>query len=462
MIFGSGKKVRVKGHVDSVTHQGIVGWIAASPDDSNCRYARVFVDGVEIGTVRADQFRPDILNAKISKGFSGFCFRFPAAPDPLFDHKIEVRDRDTGLAISGSPRTLKAMGSGGERTFFDIDPALATAHIRWAIFEQDHWRMAVELLGQKPWPLECRIVHGAALSVEARTERDPFIDRLGIDRKIAQLRVKSDGTAPVMFVDLLGDPSLASSYEPVCRIALPANVPDYMRRISAEHMTRVSGQAVTPDLFAAGGTNTAYRIDSLLRRHFQKGIDAFDRILDWGSGCGRVSLPIREFLAPEVQIVGADVDLFNVEMGKTKFPEVEFIHSPYYPPLPAPDGSFDMAFGISVMTHLTEGAQFAWLKELRRVVKPQAPVILTVHGEYSLFNVGVREPRILHDALERGISDHMLDMNLGPKLSDKSYYRATFHTRRYVLEHWSEHFDILGYYSCGNVVVQDFVVLQAK
>lgn len=461
MIFVSKRKVLVKGHVDSVTHQGVTGWIASS-GGSSCRYARVLVDGVEIGTVRADQFRPDILNAKISDGLSGFFFRFPSAPDPLLDHKIDVLDRDTGLAIPGSPRTLNGMRRGDGRTFFDLDPAFATAHIKWGTFEQDHWNIAVELLGKKDWPIECRIAHGAALSVEIQTEREPFVESFGIDRKVAHLRVRSDGSAPVMYIDLLKDPAVAGDYEPVCRIAVPAVLPDYVRHLGTEHMTRVAGRGVTADLFALGGTNTAYRIENLVRRHFGIGISTFDRMLDWGIGCGRVSLPIREYFAPNVGIAGTDVDAFNVDVCRAKFPEIEFVHSPYYPPLPFPDHYFDAAFGISVVTHLTEGAQFAWLKEIRRIVKPQAPVILTVHGEYSLFDIRTREPRVLQDVLQRGFSDYVLDTNLGPKLSDTFYYRATFHTRRYVLQNWTEHFDILGYYSCGNVLIQDFVVLKAK
>lgn len=454
--------MRVRGHVDSVTHQGISGWIAADSRLSDRRYVRVFVDGVEIGTVRADQFRPDILSAKISDGYSGFSFRFPSAPDPLSAHKIEVVDRDTGRSISGSPKTLRAIGNGDEATFFDIDGSFATGHIRWATYKDNEWTLELELLGQKHWSSACNVAHGSVLHIETRTERDPFVDSLGIDRKICQVSVKSDDSANVILIDLLNDPSLAASYEPVCRVALPATMPEYIREIGEEHMKRVSGRRVTPDLFAAGGTNTAHRIESLLRRHFQKGFSEFERILDWGAGCGRVSLPILKFFAPSAKIVGADVDEVNIALGRTMFPQIEFIQSPFYPPLPMPDRSFDAAFGISVVTHLTEGAQFAWLKEIRRIVKPGAPVILTVHGEYALFDVGVREPRILHDALKRGFCDYMLDMNLGPKLSDKAYYRATYHTRRYVYQNWAEHFEILGYYSCGNVLVQDFVVLRAK
>jgi len=167
-------------------------------------------------------------------------------------------------------------------------------------------------------------------------------------------------------------------------------------------------------------------------------------------------------VAPHSQVSGSDVDDLNVEFGKSHYPDIDFALSPFYPPLPCPDGSFDAVYGISVMTHLTEGAQFAWLKELRRVVKPGAPVILTVHGEYAIVDTARHDPLVLTSTVSRGISDHTYDMILGPKLRDKKYYRATFHSRKYIAREWTEYFDILAHYSCANGFLQDFVVLKAK
>ena len=192
------------------------------------------------------------------------------------------------------------------------------------------------------------------------------------------------------------------------------------------------------------------------------GLDGFSRALDWGIGPGRVALPIKRLIAPQISISGADVDEFNVNFGKATYPDIEFVLSPFYPPLPFEDNTFDLIFGISVVTHLTESAQRVWLKELQRIAKPDAPVILTVHGEYAILKEASRDPTILSDASLRGISDHMLDPNLGPKLPDKTYYRATFQTRKYVARAWIEHFDVLAHYSCACELIQDYVVLRAR
>jgi hypothetical protein len=39
------------------------------------------------------------------------------------------------------------------------------------------------------------------------------------------------------------------------------------------------------------------------------------------------------------------------------------------------------------MTHLTEGAQYAWLKELRRILRPGGLCLLSTHGEYAFLRL---------------------------------------------------------------------------
>jgi ubiquinone/menaquinone biosynthesis C-methylase UbiE len=452
-----------KGCIDILTHQGISGWVAPQEDEgTESRFIRVWLDGTEIATVRADQLRPDLRQAGISNGYSGFRFVFPTAPNPLADHLIEVRDRDTGDPVTPCPMPLKSLLNGGSESMLQLDPLLATTHVRTAFFADGLWTVEAELLGPEVLAFRPSVQNGTIEHVEEISAPDHLLSNLGICRRIARCKVRGELKSNVMFLDLVQDPTRIGVYEPVCHIALPTRIPYYLDAINEENMTRVSGPGVTRDLFAASGINTAYRLDSLLRRHFGKGLAAYSRIFDWGVGSGRVALPIKNWIAPAASMTGSDVDDLNVQFGKAYYPEIEFVQSPFYPPLPFKDQSFDMAYGISVVTHLTEGAQFAWLKELRRVVKTGAPVILTVHGEYGIIDVAIRDPRILEGALTRGISDQMMDMNLGPKLRDKSYYRATFHTRKYVSQEWTEHFDILAHYSCSNVVVQDFVVLRAK
>ncbi len=343
-----------------------------------------------------------------------------------------------------------------------FDFSSSATHIRMATFDNGVWNIEAELIGPERLVFEPNVRNGTIEVLDKRSISDVFLGKFGICRQSAVLRLEAAQGASVVFLDLLKNPLSAGESGPVSHIALPAGVPAYLDHISAENMIRVAGPHITRDLFAASGVNTAYRLDSLVRHHLGTGLEEFEHILDWGIGPGRVALPIKRMIAPRARISGSDVDEYNVAFGKAHYPDIEFLQSPFFPPLPYEDHSFDFAYGISVVTHLTEGAQFAWLKELHRLVKPGALVILTVHGEYAILDAATRDATILPRASAQGISDQMIDTILGPKLRDKTYYRATFHARKYVAQEWGEYFDVIAHYPFANVVIQDFVVLRAK
>ena len=51
------------------------------------------------------------------------------------------------------------------------------------------------------------------------------------------------------------------------------------------------------------------------------------------------------------------------------------------PPLGYADDAFDLVYSLSVFTHLPEGMQLDWIKELRRVISPGGYLLITTHGE---------------------------------------------------------------------------------
>lgn len=453
-----------KGYVDFLSYKEVTGWLASEGDEAAfVRYVRIVVDGTEIGTIRADLYRHDLVIAGVSNGFSGFRFVFPNTPNPAFDHVVELTDRDTGVSLIHSPWKLPSLvgNNEGQHSYLQFDREVATTHLRAAVFQDGTWRINFELFGPRSMEFWPEVRNGEIKEINMRVEKDAFLDQLKVERKIVDCSVRAAGPG-IVLLEPVKCPRRMKKYLPVCKIALPAKIPDYIREIEQENMTRVSGPLVTRDLFVASGFHTAFRIDSLLQAHFGRGIAEFRRVLDWGVGASRVALPYKQLLAPQTEFAGIDVDPVNVSLGRERFSCISYDLAPYYPPTNFPSGSFDAVYGISVVTHLTEGAQFVWLKELRRLVKEGAPIVLTVHGDYSILDVAARAPEILDGACVRGFHDQTLDMNLGPKLPNETYYRATFHTREYVEENWTEYFDIVGYYPGANGIIQDFIVLRAK
>jgi hypothetical protein len=59
---------------------------------------------------------------------------------------------------------------------------------------------------------------------------------------------------------------------------------------------------------------------------------------------------------------------------------------PLMPPTEYKDGSFDLVFGGSVLTHLSLEAQFAWMREIWRILAPGGIAVLTFHGSHYFVN----------------------------------------------------------------------------
>ncbi len=441
----------VRGHVDIANRDHVAGWLAGDPGGAP-RYARVVVDDVERGVARADGWRPDLLAMKISDGHSGFRFYFPGGLDPYADLTLRVEDRETGQALAGRLRLPKLVG--GDGSPFHGDGDVAVVNVGSATYEGGRVRILLELFGAATRFGAPFSRNATFTEFETTPVRHPYFDACGVP--VSRLRMVAEVRDPGACIDIgfaEADARLA------CFNVIPGRMPDYLDQIGPENMARVSGADEQAGRFAATGMATAYRLNAIANAEFGQGLAG--ACLDWGAGPGRVALPLARVIAPGLRVTATDVDAFNVAHGRARFPDIAFVEAPFLPPLPFADGTFDAIYGVSVLTHLTESAQFAWLKELRRLVRPGAPVIVSAHSEYQLFRAAATHPDILAEAATRGISDKVLDGNLGPKLAEKTYYRATFHTRAYIRANWTDGFEVVRIYPFGNGASQDFVALRA-
>jgi SAM-dependent methyltransferase len=105
------------------------------------------------------------------------------------------------------------------------------------------------------------------------------------------------------------------------------------------------------------------------------------RVLDFGCGPGRT---LRHFL-PEAQVAeiwGVDIAADSIEALMREFhPPLNARVCGYWPPLGLEYSSFDLAWAISVFTHLTDNS-IAWLLELHRLLKPDGLLIATYMGRW--------------------------------------------------------------------------------
>jgi SAM-dependent methyltransferase len=104
------------------------------------------------------------------------------------------------------------------------------------------------------------------------------------------------------------------------------------------------------------------------------------RILDFGCGSGRT---LRHFLgeAESAEFWGCDIDAKSIEWIRRHLsPPIHAFANAPVPPVSRPNGSFDLAYAISVFTHLTDSWS-EWLVDLHRLLSDEGLLIATYMGE---------------------------------------------------------------------------------
>jgi SAM-dependent methyltransferase len=226
------------------------------------------------------------------------------------------------------------------------------------------------------------------------------------------------------------------------RIWIPRDMRDFMGFPTDEtQLSRVQTWS-NERTVAFTGYNAFKTFESLLARHgvtYKPGL----KLLDWGCGHGRVA---RHFINHwnEAQISGTDIDAENIGWCQKHLPGGRFIVAPLWPKLNVPDSSFDAIIGLSVMTHLTEEAQAAWIKELRRILKPDGVALITFSGHGSAAYASIHQtPEWWTKWIETGFDDGQIDTALEGKIADASYYRVTHQSPQHARAAWSRVMNIV-------------------
>jgi SAM-dependent methyltransferase len=136
--------------------------------------------------------------------------------------------------------------------------------------------------------------------------------------------------------------------------------------------------AATADVawFLEAGTRAAASIRSALASVGVR-LEDLGAVLDFGCGCGRV---VRHWKHLPARIHGTDLNAGLVSWCRRHLRFASFSRNALDPPLAYGDDAFDLAYALSVFTHLDERRQRAWIGELRRVVRPGGHLLLTTHG----------------------------------------------------------------------------------
>jgi SAM-dependent methyltransferase len=103
-------------------------------------------------------------------------------------------------------------------------------------------------------------------------------------------------------------------------------------------------------------------------------------IFEWGCGPARIVRHLPSLL-PHSKIAASDYNQETIQWCRQNIPGVEFKHNQLSPPLPFADASFDAAYALSVLTHLSAANHENWIHELYRVLRPGGSLLLTTQGK---------------------------------------------------------------------------------
>ena len=131
------------------------------------------------------------------------------------------------------------------------------------------------------------------------------------------------------------------------------------------------------------------------------GVPAGGRLLDFGCGSGRL---MRHLLAEaeRTELHGYDIDSPSIAWVQRHLcpPCHAGVCGPR-PPLPHPDGFFDVVLAVSVFSQLADGWE-AWLLELRRVLRAGGICVASFMGPWNAELIAGRP----FDDAEIGMSVH--------------------------------------------------------
>jgi SAM-dependent methyltransferase len=214
-----------------------------------------------------------------------------------------------------------------------------------------------------------------------------------------------------------------------------------------ENIERVSGKGATSYNYFNNGATDFYRFLALAAQHGVNALNPEIRILDWGSGCARLTRHLLSLPQARGRVIGADIDPDNIAWSKTFIEGDSFVHVPLMPPTEFDDCSFDLVLANSVLSHLTSAAMHAWLSEVRRILRPGGVALLSYHGDFSLAGFCTRSPNFVENVWKSGFNDELKAAELDAVIGDATYYRQTFMTDMAALDLFGQYFH-----------VEDFVV----
>lgn len=222
-------------------------------------------------------------------------------------------------------------------------------------------------------------------------------------------------------------------------------------------ISRVHG---SPNVFTFNDTGRAIALDIIKILCEHTNTDQIRSIFEFGCGCGRIIYPLINIFT-RAEFSGSDIDkeavqwiISGISISGPGLREI--LVNDDMPPLPLASESFDLAYAISVLTHLPIAMQDAWIAELWRITKRGGYILVTTQNEdLILEHIGNSERRQL---LEEGVFYKSFQSTIGLP----EYYQAAWHTKQYLVKRWAHLINLVCHIPRGVVGHQDLTLYQRR
>jgi SAM-dependent methyltransferase len=179
-------------------------------------------------------------------------------------------------------------------------------------------------------------------------------------------------------------------------------------------------------------------------------IETLQATLDWGCGCGRI---LRQWQSlEETRVLGCDMNPKMVDWCSDNLPFAEVTRNELAPPFPYPDSSVTLVYALSVITHLPEDLQHAWIADCFRVLEPEGYLLFSTLGEHYLSLKRLTEDE--RRAFSNGELIVLYEDSPGTSLC------SAYHPAAYVRERLAADFDAVSFRSAAEHGRHDIYVFQ--
>ena len=200
-----------------------------------------------------------------------------------------------------------------------------------------------------------------------------------------------------------------------------------------------TGAPDTIDHIESGKRSADYYVD--LYNRLCGDYDDVERVLDFGCGCGRVLSRMPS--SGSARYFGVDLHDTALQWLRETMPEGTFSAGSAMPPVDIGAQNFDLIYSVSVLTHLTQEQEGAWLDEWHRLLKVGGYLIATFRAEDWVERITIESQK---KAIRKAWSEtdgfcyqkHRYWEGIFPE-----FYAGTYQTIDYVRSSWGKRFEIL-------------------